>query len=193
MLDQGGWRLARAVTFTVAAVALSLTAHLAGGGPAPAGGVLALAGLVTLGVTLLVAGRRVRRPAMLALLCAAQLGLHSIFAALDDPVATSCADVGHHAASCAAHPMAGVQHGGAGLSMLVAHAFATVLLALLLARGEQILWTLAAGLGLTLPARPVGPAPLRRAPFHVFRSPRPRTRLRRLPLRRGPPQVALDF
>ncbi|WP_050671584.1 hypothetical protein [Luteipulveratus halotolerans] len=195
MLDRGGVRLARAATFASVAVALSATAHVTGGGGPPRVGVLGLGFGAVLAVAVLVSGRRIGRLAMLGLLAGSQIALHTTFGVLGStPTGSHCLSGDHHAAhatACEPGAMAGHAASG-GAAMLLAHAAATLALALVLARGEQILWTLAAALGLTLPTRPTAPAPTRRQlPRHTGPT-RPRVALRHVPLLRGPPQVALS-
>ena len=195
MLDRGGVRLARAATFASVAVALSATAHVTGGGGPPGVGVLVLGLGAVLAVAVLVTGHRIGRLTMLGLLAGSQVALHTMFGALGSaPAGSPCLSGDHHAAHAAAcEPGAMAGHTAAGgTPMLLAHALATVALALLLARGEQILWTLAAALGLTLPARPTPPAPTRRTTPAPADPVRPRVALRHVPFLRGPPQVALS-
>ncbi|WP_329053358.1 hypothetical protein OG738_11050 [Amycolatopsis sp. NBC_01488] len=165
----------RGVSLAVSAAALSVTAHrLADGGlPDPAMTVL-LSGLF--GWTATALARKARGPvATISLLGAAQLVMHLLLTTLAD----------HHDHGMAAMP------GGSGLGMLVAHAVATLVAALLLARADAMLLTVLAVLRAILPRLlgalpvPVAPAlvPVRvDAPGHLVG-----VDLRRIRGRRGPP------
>jgi hypothetical protein len=164
----------RGALLAVSAAALSVTAHrLADGGlPDPAMTVL-LSGLF--GWTATALARKARGPvATLALLGAAQLVMHLLLTTL----------AGHH--DVYAMP------GSTGLGMLTAHAVATVLTALLLARADATLLALLAALRRILPRLPgVLPVPVTAAapipapsgaPSHLVG-----VDLRRIHGRRGPP------
>ncbi|GAB3139327.1 hypothetical protein GCM10027258_18160 [Amycolatopsis stemonae] len=156
----------------VCAAALSVTAHrLADGGlPDPAMTVL-LAGLF--GWTASALARKARGPvATIALLGAAQLVMHLLLTTL------------------AGHDMAAAP-GRSGLGMVAAHAFATLLTALLLARADSTLLAVLAVLRAILPRLltplpvPAAPAPVpvrAAAPGHLVG-----VDLRRIRGRRGPP------
>jgi len=162
----------RGALLAVSAGVLSVTAHrLADGGlPDPAMTVL-LTGLF--GWTAAALTRKARGPvATIALLGSAQLVMHLLLTTL----------AGHH--DVYAMP-------GTGLGMLTAHAVATVLTALLLARADAMLLTVLAVLRAILPRLltplPVPPAPAlvpvrADAPSHVVD-----VDLRRIRGRRGPP------
>ncbi len=142
----------RAATLATATVALAASAHLFAGGQLPAPGillaVLALTGLVCTAATRL----RLAFPAVAALLGAGQLVLHESFTAFSGTVAgPSAGTAAHHGP--ASIPAASLEHVQAhgpdpalALLMLAGHAAATLLSALLLAKGEDALWTLAAWL-----------------------------------------------
>ncbi|WP_052596213.1 hypothetical protein [Luteipulveratus mongoliensis] len=192
MLTQGAWRLARAGSFALVAVALSLTAHVAAGGSPPSVGVVAATTFGILCPATLLAGRRIGRPTMLVMLGLAQLGLHTAFERLGGH-AESCTPSGHHHAQTVTCGSSGAaaEHVSTGPLMVLAHIAATVLLALLLARGEDILWALAACFGLRLPATS-GRLPVSRRLAHpVPAVAAPPPAFLRLPRRRGPPQAAL--
>ncbi len=146
----------RAATLAAATVALAASAHLLAGGQLPAPGillaVLALTGLVCTAATRLKLGF----PAVASLLGAGQLILHESFTAFSGTVAgSSDGTAAHHgpanlpASIPAASPEHVQAHGpdpALALLMLAGHAAATLLSALLLAKGEDALWTLAAWL-----------------------------------------------
>jgi hypothetical protein len=165
----------RGVLLAVCAAALSVTAHrLADGGlPDPA-----MTGLLTalFGWTASTLARRARGPvATITLLGAAQLVMHLLLTTLAD----------HH--DMAAAP------GGTGFGMVAAHAFATLVTALLLARADATLLTVLAVLRAILP-RLLTPLPVPSAapvlvparvagPDHLVG-----VDLRRIRGRRGPPE-----
>lgn len=145
----------RAAMVAVMIVTLGAAAHVVGGGELPVPGimlaVLALTGMAATAATRL----RLNFPAMAALLGAGQLVLHEAFSAFSSPVGPIRADpAGHHpAASLAGLPLdtAGAPHlhdvdSWAASLMLGGHALATLACALLLAKGEAALWSLAAWL-----------------------------------------------
>ncbi|WP_138444868.1 hypothetical protein [Sinomonas susongensis] len=190
------FRLSRAVVIAAATVFLAAGAHVAGGGILPdpliVAGILALVALAVMTLT----GRKIRPWLMLAVLGTGQFGLHEVFGALSDsasaPSALSpSAEHVHVLAALSAPGIPGHLHGGSNsTSMLVAHAIATVLTALLLARGEAALWALLAWLrplvrllvaASPLP-RPTAPAFTEEALPRAWRS-------LRLPARRGPPSA----
>lgn len=178
-------------------VALAAGAHILGGGQLPAAGillaVLALAGLASTAATRL----RLRTPAITGLLGAGQLILHEAFTVLGRPLPGPAENAfTHHlapatlAAGLAEHvPPAGADAPFAAL-MLAGHTLATLACALLLARGEEALWSLAAWLRPLFrlpepatPGIPTAPAP---AGWPAGRAPLPRRNLRP-DCRRGPP------
>jgi hypothetical protein len=163
----------RGISLAVCATALSVTAHrLADGGlPDPAMTVL-LAGLF--GWTTTALARKARGTiATITLLGAAQLVMHLLLTTL----------AGHH--DMYAMP------GSTGLGMVTAHAVATLLTALLLARADAMLLTVLAVLRAILP-RLLTPLPVPAAPASVpVRVDAPGhlvgVDLRRIRGRRGPP------
>ena len=166
----GPLRLARAAAFGTVAFALALVAHVAAGGPSPRPVTLTfLAGGVA-GVSVLVTARRFGVAHTTLALGAVQIGLHAAFMALAP--AAGCMTV-TLPASHAAGPMsmtsclAGSPGSGSPLPMVLAHAGATVVLAVLLARGDRALWLLATLLLPALLPRSVPLSPTRAAP--VFR------------------------
>ncbi|MDP5226607.1 MULTISPECIES: hypothetical protein [Arthrobacter] len=188
----------RAVLLALAMVALAIGAHSFAGGSLPAPPILAALLALVLLASVLVTRFRLRLPAMTAVLGLGQLGLHEAFGALSatpveipgaglhqhDGGAALVGTLQHLSSGMAAHDAAG--HSGA---MLLAHAVATALMALLLAQGEAALWALAAWL------RPLFRMLLVLVPAH-FRAPEAphQLPLPRLPWRtlrrdrlRGPP------
>ena len=163
----------RGASLAVCATALSVTAHrIADGGlPDPAMTVL-LAGLF--GWTTTALARKARGTvATITLLGAAQLVMHLLLTTL----------AGHHDMSA--------MPGSTGLGMVTAHAVATVLTALLLARADAMLLTVLAVLRAILP-RLLTPLPVPAAPASVpVRVDAPGhlvgVDLRRIRGRRGPP------
>lgn len=192
----------RSSAMATAILTLAAGAHLAGGGALPAPTVmLAVLALTALGST--TATRlRLGFPAVMALLGAGQLALHEVFGAFSIPAAAAesgaTAAHGSHLAGTAALPLDHISGAGAasGPLMLAAHILATLGSALLLAKGEDALWALAAWLRplVALP-RPAacdgGAAPL--FPFAPFAVPLRPWRNLRQDSRRGPPSaVALS-
>ncbi|MCH6468461.1 hypothetical protein [Sinomonas terrae] len=188
------FRLSRAVVVALTTVLLAAGAHTAGGGSLPdpliVTGVLAL---VTLPVIAL-AGRRISAPIMLAVLGAGQFGLHDAFNALSVSASTTAAlgpNAGHvHVLGVLGESAAGGHTHSDSTAMLLAHAIATVLTALLLARGESAVWALLGWfrplvrllVAITPLARPSVPAFTEAALPRAWRS-------LRLPARRGPPSA----
>jgi hypothetical protein len=197
-----------------AILTLAAGAHLAGGGALPAPTVmLAVLALTALGST--TATRlRLRFPAAAALLAGGQLALHEVFAAASVPAAAAGSGTAtphaSHLSGAAGLPAVldhlygtgiyGTEIYGTGATsgplMLAAHILATLGSALLLAKGEDALWALAAWLRplVALP-RPAaydgGAAPL--VPFAPSAVPLRPWRNLRQDSRRGPPSaVALS-
>lgn len=187
VLTQAPSRWGRAGLFALVAVALSLGAHLAGGGTPPGPFTVLAGGVLVAGVCGGLAGRQLGRSAIVLLLSAAQLGLHTAYARVADAHAMPS----HLHSSMApgslphAEPLA-----HQGWTMLAAHAVATVLLALLLAHGEAILWALATAFGGRVPAAAPLVAVGRVAGAHEPGAIAPRLSLRSPVRRRGPPRLA---
>jgi hypothetical protein len=201
---EGALRLTRAAGFAVSAVGLAAAAHLAGGDEVPLLAVLLPVPLVMLVVHLL-AGRRVGPIGLFLGMGLTQVALHLAFMAAS--ITPTCVPTGsmtgmpmhgEHAAG-AVHCATVVGHAGAdrllpSAAMLLAHLLATVLVVLLLARGEAALWALAACLafGFRLPRVSVLLPAFRRLPVEAgatLRVPQP-VQLRSV-RRRGPPRPAL--
>jgi len=199
----------RSATVATTIVTLAAAAHVVAGGQLPAPGILfaflALTGLVSTTATRL----KLNLPAMSGLLGAGQVVLHEAFAAFSTPVGWPGTGSGSVTGGIAAP----AHHAGLGpipvpadhlrlheldsalaLSMLAGHALATLACALLLAKGEDALWSLAAWLRplVQLPAA-VSPRPaVTRVlpPRSVGAVPLPWRNLRR-DCRRGPPAVVV--
>lgn len=140
------FRRTRTVVIATVIVGLAAIAHVLGGGKLPdTGALLALAALITLPVAVLTA-RKLSTTAMAATLGAGQLFLHRAFMQLEPMPAES---MGMHTQGA---------DGANSHVMLVAHAFATVATAVVLAKNETILFSLIAWL-----------RPLFQAPEHQSR------------------------
>jgi hypothetical protein len=182
---------------------LAAGAHVLGGGDLPDTGillaVLALAGLAATTATRL----KLNVATMSALLGAGQLALHEVFTAFSAPglapgnVAAGSAGGHHPSGAAVALDAAAHLHGtgsAQGTAMLVAHIVATAACALLLAKGEDALWALAAWLRplVRLPeaiasdagAAPAVPGPPPVSPFRPWRNLRQDSR-------RGPPSAVV--
>lgn len=132
-------RLGRAVLVTTATVGLALAAHGLGGG-APPSLVAVLAVTAVVAGILLLPRRRLARAGTLTVVGTAQVGAHLAFGG-----GLSISPAPHH-------DMAGMSHEAAspavgGVPMLVGHVVACVLVSLLLAHLESVLWHLAVALG----------------------------------------------
>ncbi|MET1087059.1 MAG: hypothetical protein ABWY04_08055 [Arthrobacter sp.] len=196
------FHLLRASAVAAVILALASGAHIGGGGELPAPAILlAILALTTLGST--TATRlRLGLPAMAALLGIGQLVLHSLFTAFGSSGAAVPAAATLHTSHLTDADLvvpAGHLHGaeaGSGPLMLAAHALATLACALLLAKGEEALWALAAWL------RPLAAIPRAFAPdavrpafpsFLAASAPLRPWRNLRQDSRRGPPSaVALS-
>lgn len=210
----------RAVLLAALVLALSALAHRAGGGLLPPPPVLLGLAALTLAGTTAAARVRWTAPRLVGVLGASQLALHGALGALGGhdagTGAAGCAPGAGAAAATAGHglraghaaaghdvvalagcvPLGGVAHADPA-GMVLAHAAATVLLALVVARGERSLHRLLAGLAwLALPSERTLPAlgdlpPVGRA------TPARSCRVRALPARcardvapvRGPPSA----
>jgi len=170
---RGATRIARAAAFGVATLTLATGAHILAGGALPSLMVLATLAIPLTTAAVILTSRRCGPLLLLGSLAAAQVLLHETLMAL---AAATPGDLtpaglgGHHGAHAvlsgpmSAHPtsamdsmMGGVLMPGAGgwsVTMTAAHMVATVVTALVLARGEQALWQLVSRLLPTLPRIP---------------------------------------
>jgi hypothetical protein len=170
--DRGATRLARAAAFGVSTLVLTIGAHVAAGGGLPSAGVLVALALPLTVAAMFLTGRRCGPAVLLGSLATAQVLLHETFMTLTAhvPVDLSAAGLGAqhdahallhgqvsaHAAS-AMGDAAVTGAGGRSVTMQVAHVVATVITALVLARGEQALWQMVSRLLPTLPGRSLLP------------------------------------
>ncbi|TMR92226.1 MFS transporter [Nonomuraea basaltis] len=170
-------RLARTAAFSAVCVTLAALAHMLGGGsgPAPWAAGLGLAAVACLGLAL--CGRERSATTINAVLVAAQLGLHELFAG----DGTAYVMVHGHGQGLAVNA-----------GMLLAHLTATLITGLWLARGEAALWSLLRRLGRRLVLlRPVAvPAVRPYAPIVHTRVVPIQPGVRHCLARRGPPLPA---
>ena len=197
---RGSARVVRSSLFGGSAVLMALTAHVVGGGAAPSWGLVAVLVLAASVVTNGLAGRRRGHPSVMSALLLSQVLLHQAFSVLAGGMTCSVAPMaGMH------HPMpAGLTHrpgmvaactpAGAGMHamaprMLIGHALAAMLLAVLLSHGERAVWWVLTWFLPPVPTRAVPPlGPASSGPVALVSSIRPP----RGPLsggvgRRGPP------
>jgi hypothetical protein len=204
MMPRAPFRLFRTGLIGSLVIGFATGGHLAGGGQLPPAAILAALFAVTLVPVSALTRFRLSFPALVGLLGAGQFWLHWAFDALggagDAEPASAALMPGH--AGHAGHAVGAVDpaflspaaaesvHSAASDGvMFVAHAIATLCTAVLLARGERVLATLASWLqplfrrhepAVILPTRVPAPFPV---PAVL-----PRTRAGvRLPTRRGPP------
>lgn len=170
---RGATRIARAAAFGVATLTLATGAHILAGGALPSLMVLASLTVPLTMAAVFLTSRRCGPWLLLGSLAAAQVLLHEALMAFagHGPSDLTSAGVGAHhrmhallsgpmsahSASSMDSGMGGVPMPGAGgwsVAMTAAHVVATVVTALLLARGEQALWQLVSRLLPTLPCIP---------------------------------------
>ncbi|HRW18186.1 MAG TPA: hypothetical protein P5181_05015 [Dermatophilaceae bacterium] len=183
----GAWRLARAVLLAGVTLGLAVPAHAAGGGGSTGPAALLVAALVATLGSIWLTGRVVRPGTALGWLALTQLGLHHLLTALSADVGPT----GHHAGPAETATVAASAGAEASsLSMLAAHAVATVLTAAAIGLGDRLLFLLWDLLRPQLPRldgpRPAVPAPLVAAPLRAAGE----RAAYRMPWRRGPPCVA---
>ncbi|MFE4194494.1 hypothetical protein ACFRJ9_01385 [Paenarthrobacter sp. NPDC056912] len=191
----------RSGAISLVIVLLAAGAHVVGGGSLPTAPVLvALLALTALAATL--ATRfKLNFLSMAALLGSGQLALHEAFTALG-PISTTAPGTNHHLGAEPLSPALDVAATHThelgttfGALMLMGHVLATLTSALILAKGEDALWQLAAWLRplVALPAllfRPdAGASPVVADAPAVF-TPRPWRNLRQ-DSRRGPPAAVV--
>jgi len=191
------FRFSRALAVTTASFSLAAGAHVLAGGTLPAPEILLGLLVLALAPVMILAKAKITAPVMMVLLGAGQLALHQAF----DAFTVSAAFVptasehlhGHEAAgTVVTGPLMTGHTAAPGALMLALHALATLVTALILARGEAAVWALAAWLrplvrllaAMVLPVLPEVPAP----PVVFVPS---RWRSLRLPARRGPPSCFL--
>ncbi|MCB7135601.1 hypothetical protein [Cellulosimicrobium marinum] len=152
----GPLRLARAALVATLVLAVTAGAHALGGGHLPDPLVLAALGAFTLAGTTAAARHRFTVPRLVGVLGGAQLGLHLTLDALGHgAVACTSTGAGHSGhggvvcptvADAAAPAVSAVAPVVPGTAMFLAHVAATLVLAVVLARGEQALVRLVAWL-----------------------------------------------
>lgn len=158
---RGATRLARAAAFGTATLALASGAHVSAGGELPSMMVLAVLVLPLMLAAMILTSRRCGPVLLVGALAAAQILLHETLMAVTShvPVEMFPAEMGaHHAAqalisdqvsSHSASALGGLDMAGPEgwpIAMKAMHVAATVVTALLLARGEKALWRLVARL-----------------------------------------------
>lgn len=190
----------RSAAVGLAAVTLAAGAHVVGGGGLPVPAImLALLALTGLAATL-ATRLRLGFPAMASVLGLGQLVLHEALTAFGQAAFTASAAAPHHPAAPLNVADAAPIHlhtadPSTGATMFVAHALATLATALLLAKGEQALWQLAAWLSplvdvphvVFMPDAGSAPSPIGSPSVFL---PRPWRNLRQ-DSRRGPPAVVV--
>jgi len=194
------YRLFRSGLIGSILLGLAAGGHLAGGGQLPAPAILAALCAVTMVPVSALARFRLSFPVLAALIGAGQIWLHGAFDALSGhvPLAGPSSLVSGHAGRMLAPPdhqalvLSGPAHGsGPDGLMIAAHAIATLITALLLARRERALCAVdgwltpllqSLGPALIIPAR--GPVP-----SAATKAISPAHHSVRLPALRGPPML----
>lgn len=191
----------RAAMIATATVTLAAWAHVVAGGQLPAPdilfGIAALTGLASTAATRL----RLGFPALGALLGAGQFVLHGAFTAFGGSVPGPPGIAGSHHLAPATVPAGALSHlqshaleSPLALLMTAGHALATLACALLLAKGEDALWALAAWLRPLLQLPSPAPADAHSAPkaagWPAASAPLP-WRNQRPDCRRGPPAAVV--
>jgi hypothetical protein len=167
--DRGATRIARAAAFGVATLTLATGAHVSAGGAVPSLMVLAGLALPLAMAALILTSRRCGLLLLLSSLAAAQLLLHEALMTLSSqgPGEMLAGAVGapHSVHALLSSPMPAhsgammgfamrdvpMAAGGWSVTMMAVHAVATLVTALLLARGEDAMWHLVARLMPALP------------------------------------------
>lgn len=151
-LQRAPLRLPRAGAAALTVLTLAAGAHVAAGGQLPPLPVLtAVTAIICLSAVIL-ARRRMTAPLLAGYLSGSQLVLHLAFSLLANPGTSGPAVQHHHGFTTAPWTPAGTpaphEHlaADAGSTMGLLHLAATLLTAILLARGEAALWALAAWL-----------------------------------------------
>ncbi len=205
------FRLLRTTLVGGTVLGLAAGAHVLAGGVLPGPGIMAALMALHVLCTTVATTIHIGLPAMLGLLSAGQLVLHHAFDAFSAAIPATPALQGGHghlpadgsmaAMLQAAAPMGtGMEamHSASAFSgwMLPAHMAATLLTALLLAHGENVLWALATWLRpLCRRATAIRPLPARQACPKVLPAPLPHLPWRNLrpDTRRGPPNNGTAF
>lgn len=185
---RGAPRVLRGVTLAGCSAALTVAAHAAAGGSVPSPGLTLVLTVLLAGAGVALADRRRGFPAILAAVAASQLGMHVLLAGLGH---------GHGGAAAGLGPGGGAS---TPVAMVVLHAVAAVITAVLLAGAENAVFAVAAVLRWLLgavavgcrPLPPLGPQVCRIPGFRTFNSFIVDVLLRRVHARRGPPCLALN-
>lgn len=190
----GALRVLRALVFLAIAMALTTAGHVVGGGSVSGVAVLALA-VVSWPVALLGSRRQRGVRHLFPALLAGQLAGHAVLAFLASAgtsAATACAaSAGHHAhvvLECGDPTVAAVTAHGHASAMTGTHVAAALLLAVVMARGEALLWRVVDLVVPTLPRLRTPAVEVVPARF-VVRA-RPRRRFLIVMPGRGPPVLA---
>ncbi|MHA7264044.1 hypothetical protein ACX80W_12670 [Arthrobacter sp. TMN-37] len=187
-------RFVRSSLVAALIVLVSVGSHLLGGGSLPAPAILLLLAALVLAAVTSVSGRALSFPALAGVLLTGELALHSALTALTGtPACGGAIPAQHHTpAAVGCQPLGGQLAESAdpgSTAMVLAHACAAALLALLIVKGEAALELLAAWLrplaGAPEPTAVVPP----RDPGTVAAQFQPRLRRRdaAVPPLRGPP------
>ena len=151
-MQQRHTRMLRAAVVSAVVLVLSIGAHLGGGGILPHPGVLVGLAALTMLSVIVVAKRTLGLPALAGVLGGGQFALHHAFgffsaAATSVVCGSDATHLGHSAAlACTVESAETYPHasgGGMGVAMFVAHAIATLAAAMLIARGEEALHSVA--------------------------------------------------
>jgi hypothetical protein len=151
---RGAVRVARAVAFGVAVLTIAAGAHVAAGGVLPSVTILALLAVPVTVVAVALTGRRCGPVLLVGSMAAAQVLLHQTLVALTTQVPGDMAGQMSAASTSAMDGHAIAHTDGWSVTMTAAHVVATLVTALLLARGEQALWQLVSRLLPTLACIP---------------------------------------
>jgi hypothetical protein len=151
---RGAVRVARAVAFGVAVLTIAAGAHVAAGDVLPSVTVLALLAIPVIVAAVALTGRRCGPVLLVGSMAAAQVVLHETLVALTAQVPGDMAGQMSAASASAMGGHAVAHTDGWSVTMTAAHVVATLVTALLLARGEQALWQLVSRLLPTLPCIP---------------------------------------
>ena len=149
--------MARAASFGVATLALAAGAHVAGGGALPSMTILAMLAVPVSVAAVALTGRRCGPVQLLGAMTVAQVLLHQMLMAL---TVQAPGDMAGPMPAVSASAMGGhvmAQADGWSVTMTAAHVAATIVTALLLARGEQALWQLGQLVSRLLPVLPSEP------------------------------------
>ncbi|MET1065934.1 MAG: hypothetical protein ABWX85_13350 [Arthrobacter sp.] len=192
------FRLIRAAAVATSVLSLAAGAHVLGGGQLPPVPVMGACMALVVLCTVLLTGRQLTVPALVAVLSASQVVLHEAFIVLSASGASATTPAIHvHGTSPgvttlpAGHDLQRHLTPHMDPPMLGLHIAATLVTALLLAKAEAALWALAAWLRPLTGFRPVPilfPSPMAAIPSRRALGRRWRV-LRRQPLR-GPPATA---